>query len=109
MRPVLAAVMTLALLSACASSSFTPTPSAQPRPAYDGVVKILTTYPPEGSYEHLGIVSVIGRGASDEASLIELMAEVAAGRGANAIIVQGKPIEVDDQLKMAATAIWQEP
>ena len=113
MRSVIAAVFGLALLSACASSSFAPTPSANPRPAYDGEVTILTAYPAEGTYQHLGIVSVIGRAKSTEENLLELMVEVAARHGANTIIVQSKPIKVvttgGEQLRMAATAIWRGP
>ena len=102
-----------ALVNACASSSFAPTPSAAGRPAHDGEVKVLRSYPAEGTYEHLGIVSVTGRSLDDEESLIELMVDIAAERGANAIIVQGKPVKVltsgGEQLRMAATAIWQTP
>ena len=112
MRAVLVVILTL-LLNACASSTFTPTPSASARVAFDGEVKVLTSYPAEGTYEHLGIVSVTGRTLADEQDLIELMAEIAAQRGANAIIVQGKAVKVaastGEQLKMAATAIWQTP
>ena len=108
--PVMFAVV---LLNACASSSFAPTPSASVRAAYDGEVKVLRSYPAEGTYEHLGIVSVTGRSLSDENDLIELMVKIAGERGANAIIVQGKPVKVTtstgEQLKMAATAIWQTP
>ena len=68
--------------------------SAAARPAHDGEVKVLRSHPAEGTYEHLGIVSVTGRSLDDEESLIELMVEIAAERGANAIIVQGKPVKV---------------
>ena len=110
-RAALVGLFAVFLLNACASSSFTPTPSATARPAYDGEVTVLRSYPADGTYEHLGIVSVTGRSLDDEESLIELMAEIAAERGANAIIVQGKPVKVitsgGEQLRMAATAIWQ--
>ena len=106
-RAALVGLFAVFLLNACASSSFTPTPSATARPAYDGEVTVLRSYPADGTYEHLGIVSVTGRSLDDEESLIELMAE----RGANAIIVQGKPVKVitsgGEQLRMAAPAIWQ--
>ena len=81
--PVIFAVV---LLNACSSSSFAPTPSAAVRPAYDGEVKILRSYPAEGTYEHLGIVSVTGRSLAEENDLIELMVDVAAERGANCLM-----------------------
>ena len=113
MRAALVVLFAALLLNACASSSFAPTPSAAARPAHDGEVKVLRSHPVEGTYEHLGIVLVTGRSLDDEESLIELMVEIAAERGANAIIVQGKAVKVitsgGEQLRMAATVIWQTP
>ena len=113
MRVFVAVVFAVLLLSACASSSFSPTRGASPRPPFDGEVTVLHSYPPEGTYVHLGIVLVTGRSLADEQDLIELMVEIAAEHGANTIVVQGKPVKVvassGEQLKMAATAIWQAP
>lgn len=112
MRWVLVGLLAL-ILFGCASSSFIPSPSADVRPVFDGEVKVLRSYPAEGTYEHVGVVLVTGRDLSDEKDLIALMVKIAAERGANALIVQSKPIKVrttsGSQLKMAGTAIWQAP
>ena len=112
MRNWLITLLAALVLSACASSEFNRTPSAAARAPYDGPVEVLWNYPGAGTYEHLGIVSVTGRTLSDEPELIEIMSEMAAEYGANAIVVQGKPVEVrtmrGTQTKMAATAIWRQ-
>ena len=82
------------MLFACASSLFTPSPGAGLRPSYDGEVRVLKSYPDEGTYKHLGVVLVTARDFSNEANMIELMVQIAARRGANAIILQGKAIKV---------------
>ena len=113
MRRVLATLLTGLMLGACSTVEFTPTPSTPARAPHEGIVKVLRTYPPEGTYEHLGIVHAIGRALADEQDLLELASEVAAEHGANAIVVQGKPVIVRSnsgtQTRMAVTAIWQEP
>ena len=112
MRRILLSCIALFLFG-CASASFTPSPSAGLRPAYDGEVRVLRAFPAEETYEHLGVVLVTGRDFSSEEDMIELMVQIAAEHGANAIILQGKPIKVRTstgrQSKMASTAIWQAP
>jgi hypothetical protein len=85
----LPALVVIALLGACASTKFNPFPGAPEYSAYPGEVTVLKTFPQSGSYDSLGIVVVYGVDLTDEEDLIEALQKEAAGRGANAIVLQG--------------------
>ncbi len=85
----LAALMMVALLGACATTEFNPTPGAPVYPAYHDEVKVLPGFPPEGSYDSVGIVIAYGVDLTDKEDLIEALQSEAAKRGANAIVLQG--------------------
>lgn len=78
------------LLGACASTEFNPAPGAPSYPAYDDEVKVLQSFPQEGSYHSLGIVIAYGVDLTDKDDLIEALQSEAAKRGANAIVLQGE-------------------
>ncbi len=85
----LAALMMLALLGACATTEFNPAPGAPVYPAHQDEVKVLPGFPPEGSYDSVGIVIAYGVDLTDKDDLIEALQSEAAKRGANAIVLQG--------------------
>ncbi len=85
----LAALMMVALLGACASTEFRPAPGAPVYPPYPDEVRVLPGFPPEGSYDSVGIVFAYGVDLSEKEDLIEALQSEAAKRGANAIVLQG--------------------
>ena len=84
-----AALMMVALLGACATAEFRPAPGAPVYPAYRDEVKVLQGFPPEGSYDSVGIVIAYGVDLTEKEDLIEALQSEAAKRGANAIVLQG--------------------
>ena len=108
---VAAVFVAVVLLAACTTQEFTPTPSAVGRPAYDGQVAVLQKLP-GGDYEVLGTVIVTGRAYATEQSLLETLVEEAAKYGANTVVMQGKPIEVQTtyelQMRLAGTLLWRQ-
>ena len=88
MRTV-AALMMVALLGACATTEYNPTPGGPVYPAYHDEVRVLPGFPPEGSYDSVGIVVAYGVDLNDKEDLIEALRSEAAKRGANAIVLQG--------------------
>ncbi len=58
-------------------------------PPYKGTVRVVSTFPPGGTYEEVGIVSGKGGLAPSTADLIAAMQEKAAQNGANAIVITG--------------------
>lgn len=86
----LLALILVALLCACATTEFNPTPGAPQYPPHLGEVTVLNELPQSGSYDSLGIVVVHGVDVTDEEDLIEALQKEAAKRGANAIALQGE-------------------
>lgn len=85
-----AAVLTVTILGGCASSEFHPEGNGPVLPAYQGEVALLGAFPKPGTYRNLGIVMVKVYGISYPGSLERKMRKVAAGRGADAVVLQGK-------------------
>ena len=107
-RVVFVLLMGFAVVS-CSSVEFTPNPGADVTTAYQGRVIVLHSLPAAGTYTVLGVVSVTGRTLADKADLVELIVERAGKAGANAVVIQGKGVEVPtntgSHTKMAGTAI----
>ena len=77
-------------LAACTSSEFRPESQAPDYPPYQGEVKLLEVFPPAGTYVRLGVVTVEAGGIAYGDTLTEKIAEVAAARGADAVVLQDK-------------------
>jgi len=111
-RPVatLLLALSLVLLSACASESFTSSTSKQ-YPAWRGEVQVLNKLPPPGKYDLIGIVKIEGANITSEARMFKQLKAQAAARGANAVVPQSK-IKTstlssgDKQQVLVAYAIW---
>lgn len=86
----LPALILVALLSACTSTEFNPTPGAPQYPPHRGEVTVLNKLPQSGNYDSLGVVVAYGPDLSDKNDLIEALQKEAAKRGANAIALQGE-------------------
>ena len=82
---LLFAVIFVALISGCATASFTQT--GQTFPEYEGVVRVFSEPPEDASYVEVGIVSSQGGNNHNSADLIEALQKKAAKNGANAIIL----------------------
>ena len=109
MKPVATLLLSLSLvlISACASESFTSSTRKQ-YPAWDGEVTVLDKLPVAGSYELIGVVSVeAGVMTSDDRMYTQMKAQAAA-RGANAVVPQSKikTRAVSKQQVLVAYAIW---
>ena len=85
----LAALILVTILSACETTGFNPAPGAPAYPAYSGEVNVLPAFPPEESYDSVGIVIAYGVYLSEKEDLIASLKTEAAKRGANAIVLQG--------------------
>ena len=75
----------IALISGCATASFTQT--GQTFPEYEGVVRVFSEPPEDVDYIEVGIVSSKGGTVHDAADLIKALQKKAAKNGANAIIL----------------------
>jgi len=82
-------VLSLVLLSACASESFTSSTNKQ-YPAWRGEVKVLNKLPVAGSYELIGVVRIEGATMTSDDRMYSQMKAQAAARGANAVVPQSK-------------------
>jgi hypothetical protein len=76
------------LLVACATVQFTPTGPTYP--PHDGPVKILKALPTDVPYEEIGWVSAEGDFNHPWSELLAMLQQTAAGRGANAIVLEEK-------------------
>lgn len=86
---ILALIALTVVLAGCASSEFTQS-SAQKYPPFEGEVELLQTRPAPGSYELLGVVMVRGVGLTSDERMYKQLRELAAERGADAVIPQGE-------------------
>lgn len=90
-RRSLVAVLLFAVVGAgCASGEFRGETGATVYPPYQGSVELLEKFPPKGTYDRLGIITVEVNGVSYEDTLTDRMKKEAAARGANAVVLQGK-------------------
>ena len=84
-------------LTACVSSSnYRGESSAPTYPPYKGEVAILEKFPPRGTYERLGVITVRTEGVSYANTLRNRMRKEVAARGGNAVVLQGKEREGRD-------------
>ena len=84
------ALLLVALLAGCASAEFTPSGVGEHPPRHEGEVAVLDRLPPVGSYRMLGVVTVRGVGITSDERMFEEFREMAARRGADAVVPQGK-------------------
>ena len=104
-------VVLLLLLNACTTTEYTQNRNVTKRAPFDGQVTVLQTLP-SSDYEVLGTLIVTGRAYANEEDMLELLVEQAAEQGANAVALQGKPIEVQTtgglETRLAGTLLWLE-
>jgi len=105
----LAVIWAALLLAACASASYAPS-SGGPRLApYRGEVEVLKRLPPHGSFTRVGVVQVEGNDFTSQWMMMRQLKQVAAARGADAIVLQaplGNPdFYTKEGAKIAAWAI----
>jgi hypothetical protein len=72
----------------CAKVNFTPT--GKTYPPYEGPVKIYKSPPSDLKYEEIGWVTADGDFNHPWSELLQMMQREAAGRGANALIIEDK-------------------
>lgn len=79
----------LGALSGCTGATFKAAHDGQSFPAYTGVLRELTAFPPAGTFDRVGVVVVDGTDYTADDRLKHRLREEAARHGANAIIYQG--------------------
>jgi len=82
--------MGAALLAGCARSEYRAESQAPSFPPYEGKVELLESFPPAGTYDRLGVVTVEVYALSYSDTLTKKITGEAAARGANAVVLQGK-------------------
>lgn len=88
MRSAVCLLAAALLLAGCASASFRAA-GGEPLAPYRGEVRVLDRLPPAGQYRLVGIVTVHGVNLSSDARMFEQLKQLAAARGADAVVPQG--------------------
>jgi hypothetical protein len=84
----------VAVIGGCASpAKFQPATGAENLPPYEGEVKILENLPAPNQYKRVGVVTVEGVLLTKEEEMVAAIKELAAEKGANAVVMQS-PVKV---------------
>ena len=102
----------VAVAGGCASpAKFQPATGAENLPPYEGEVKILENLPAPNQYRRVGVVTVEGVLLTKEEEMVAAIKELAAEKGANAVVMQS-PVKVSKnqdggtKKRLAAWAIY---